>query len=107
MLELINLASPPTSVFTFKNYITLDAIRFLKNNFPTKLDVIDFTDFGNLSLFEYLDHKPIASIQEDFYEVGRKAANLLFKMINEENTNDNNSPVNTEIPCKLIIHNSS
>lgn len=106
MLELINLASPPTAVFTFKNYITLDAIRFLKKNFPKKLEAIDFTDFGNLSLFEYLEKKPQASIQEDFYEVGRKAAILLFKMINEENKIDNKTPVNIEIPCKLVIHNS-
>lgn len=104
MLELINLPDPPTAIFTFKNYITLDAIRFLKKSHPEKLNTIDFTDFGNLSMFEYLQHKPIASIQEDFYEVGKKAAQMLFQMMQEENETVINMPVHIQIPCKLIVH---
>ena len=104
MQELINLPAPPTAIFTFKNYITLDAIRFLKKKYPEKLNTIDFTDFGNLSMFEYLEHKPLASIQEDFYEVGKKAAEMLFKMMQEENETAINMPIHLQIPCKLIIH---
>jgi DNA-binding LacI/PurR family transcriptional regulator len=104
MQQLMKLESPPTGIFTFKNYITLDAIEFLKKRYPEKLDSIEFTDFGNLQLFHYLDHKPIASIEEDFYEVGKQAALLLFKMVNEENEDLNEEPKNIEIPCKLIIH---
>ncbi len=104
MLELMKLKSPPTAIFTFKNYITLDAIGFLKKRYPDILDSIDFTDFGNLPLFDYLEHKPIASIEENFYEVGKQAAILLFQMINEENQDQNENPKNIKIPCKLIIH---
>lgn len=104
MLELMKLKVPPTAIFTFKNFITLDAIEFLKKRFPEKLSAIDFTDFGNLSLFDYLDHKPIASIEENFYEVGKQAAILLFQIINEENHNQSEDSKNIEIPCKLMIH---
>ncbi|HEY8659834.1 MAG TPA: LacI family DNA-binding transcriptional regulator [Hanamia sp.] len=104
MQELMKLKSPPTAIFTFKNYITLDAIGFLKRKYPDKLDLIDFTDFGNLPLFDYLDHKPIASIEEDFYEVGKQATRLLFQMINEENVIQKEDYGKIEIPCKLIIH---
>ncbi len=104
MSDLMKLKVPPTAIFTFKNYITLDAIEFLKKRYPEKLNLIDFTDFGNLSLFDYLDHKPIASIEEDFYEVGKQAAILLFEMINKENQNQYEDLKNIEIPCKLIIH---
>lgn len=104
MSALMKLNVPPTAIFTFKNYITLDAIGFLKKRYPAKLDSIDFTDFGNLSLFDYLDHKPIASIEENFYEVGKQAAMLLFQIINEENPAQYEEPKNIEIPCKLIIH---
>lgn len=104
MQKLMKLEAPPTAIFTFKNYITLDAIEFLKKRYPEKQNTIDFTDFGNLTLFHYLDHKPIASIEEDFYAVGKQAAILLFQMINEENQNENDQPKNIEIPCKLIIH---
>ena len=106
MHELMQSESPPTAIFTFKNLITLDAIEFLKKKHPEKLNSIDFTDFGNLPLFNYLHFKPIASIEEDFYEMGKQAAILLFQMIKEENLpqNEKHKNINIEIPCKLVIH---
>ena len=104
MQQLMKLKSPPTAIFTFKNYITLDAIEFLKKRYPDKLNLIDFTDFGNLPLFRYLDYKPVASIEEDFNEVGKQAALLLFQMINEVKDTQNEAYGKIEIPCKLIIH---
>ena len=82
MKELMKLASPPTGIFTFKNYITLDAIDYLKRKYPDRLDKIDFVGFGNLPLLQYPDHKPLASIEESSYEMGEDAARLLFQMIN-------------------------
>lgn len=104
MHELLALQSPPTAIFTFKNYITLDAIGYLKKRCPEKLGSIDFTDFGNLSLFDYIEKKPVASIQENFYEVGKQAAILLFRMINDEKADPDQEPKNIEIPCELIVH---
>ncbi|MEJ7912057.1 MAG: substrate-binding domain-containing protein, partial [Chitinophagaceae bacterium] len=104
MMQLMKLKLPPTAIFTFKNYITLDAIKFLRRRYPAKLTAVDFTDFGNLSLFEYLDHKPVASIEENFYEVGKQAAILLFQMIKEESDSQNDDPKDIKIPCKLRIH---
>ena len=105
MLSLMRLKHPPTAIFTFKNDITLDAIWFLtKRNYPDKLSTIDFTDFGNLPFFDYLDHKPIASIEEDFYVVGKKAAELLFDIIKNKEVAH---PKKIEIPCKLVVHKPS
>ena len=102
--ELMSLPFPPTAIFTFKNCITLDAIDYFKRHCPHKLNAVDFTDFGNLSIFHYLDHKPVASIQENFYEVGKQAAVLLFQMMNEEDTTQTNEPLHIKIPCELIVH---
>jgi hypothetical protein len=33
---------------------------------------MDFAGFGNLPLFRYLDHKPVASIEESSYEMGEE-----------------------------------
>ena len=104
MQRLMKLKSPPTAIFTFKNDISLDAIGFLKRKYPEKLDLIEFTDFGNLPLFDYLEHKPVASIVEDFYEVGKQAAQLLFRMINKEEDAEKDNCGKIEIPCKLIVH---
>ena len=104
--EFLSIPAPPTGIFTFKNDITLDALRFLKNEYPEKLRVIDFTDFGNLPFFAYMDDKPLASVDENFYEVGRQAATLLFRMINEDMPEQTEQPENIEIPCELVIHTS-
>ena len=103
MNELMALAEPPTGVFTFKNYITLDAIEFLKDNYPAQLDTIDFVGFGNLPLLQYLDHKPAASIEENSFEMGNQAAQLLFRMI-EEKTDEQSEGENIKIPCVLVVH---
>lgn len=104
MHSLMQLKSPPTAIFTFKNDITLDAITFLKKKYADRLNAIDFTDFGNLPLFKYLDHKPVASVEEDFYEVGRQAALLLFEMIKEKKSEEDAAHKNIKIPCRLIVN---
>ncbi len=102
MQNLLKLRPPPTAFFTFKNDITLDAIQFLKKKYPHKLNEIDFTDFGNLSFFKYLEYKPIASVEEDFYEVGRQAAALLLEMVKEKDPERVDENKNIIIPCRLI-----
>ena len=104
MQDLMNLKSPPTAVFTFKNYISLDAIAFLKRKYPDKLGKIDFTDFGNLPLFRYLDYKPVASIEEDFNELGKQAGQLLFQLMNQETDTKRENFGKIEIPCKLVMN---
>ncbi|MEP6673669.1 MAG: LacI family DNA-binding transcriptional regulator [Ferruginibacter sp.] len=104
MKELMKLKEPPTAVFTFKNYITLDAIEYLKDECPAQLDRIDFVGFGNLPLLQYLDHKPAASIEENSFEMGTQAAELLFRIINNKDADENPSGENIRIPCRLVIH---
>jgi LacI family transcriptional regulator len=103
--ELLKSNNPPTAVFSFKNYITLDAINYLKKKYPDKLDHIDFVGFGNLPLLQYLDHKPVASIEENAYEMGEVAARLLFHIIKEKNEELSEITQHIQIPCKLVVHN--
>ena len=84
--------------------MSLDAIEFLKQNFPEKLKKIDFAGFGNLPLFEYLDHKPLASIEENSYEMGEETAKLLFKLIKEEMPSLNRTAQHKEIQHELVVH---
>lgn len=104
MASLLKLRSPPSAFFSFKNDITLDAIQFLKKRYPDKLNRIDFTDFGNLPFFKYLEYKPIASVEEDFYEVGRQAAALLLDMVKEKDPEQISEHKNIKIPCRLILN---
>jgi LacI family transcriptional regulator len=104
MSQFMKMKSSPTGIFTFKNYITLDAIEFLKKNFPSRLKKIDFAGFGNLPLLRYLDHKPLASIEENSYRIGLEAAQLLFRNINLQESDDKEISHHIKVPCKLIIH---
>jgi len=104
MSQFMKMKSPPTGIFTFKNYISLDAIEYLKKNFPAKVNKIDFAGFGNLPLFRHLDHKPVASIEESSYEMGEEAARLLFQFINDEDSINSRSAKHIQIHCKLVVH---
>jgi LacI family transcriptional regulator len=95
---------PPTAIFTFKNYVSLDAIEYLKKNYPTRLNKIDFAGFGNLPLFRYLDHKPVASIDESSYKMGQEGAKLLFQMINQSGTEQIRKVQHLQIKCSLLVH---
>ncbi|MFI5130657.1 MAG: LacI family DNA-binding transcriptional regulator [Chitinophagales bacterium] len=104
MSQFMKMPSPPTGIFTFKNYISLDAIEYLKKNFPGMVNKIDFAGFGNLPLFRYLDHKPVASIEESSYEMGEEAARLLFQFIKEEDSMTMRAVQHIQIHCKLVVH---
>lgn len=104
MEALMTMPEPPTGIFSFKNYVTLDAIEYLKKNYPEKLREIDFVGFGNLPLFQYLDHKPIASIDENSYEMGEAAASLLFQLIKEKSPEQPLPAQHIKIKGKLLVH---
>lgn len=105
MSQFMKMKLPPTAIFTFKNYISLDAIEFLKKKYPQKLNDIDFAGFGNLPLFRYLDHKPVASIEESSYEMGEEAARLLFQIIKREDEPLHpRTAQHIQINCKLVVH---
>jgi LacI family transcriptional regulator len=101
---LMKIKSPPTAIFTFKNYISLDVIHYLKKNYPSRLKKIDLVGFGNLPLLQYLDHKPSASIEENSYAMGLEAAQLLFRNINLQESEEKEISHHIKVPCKLVIH---
>ncbi|HKB43239.1 MAG TPA: LacI family DNA-binding transcriptional regulator [Chitinophagaceae bacterium] len=104
MQQLMKMKSPPTAIFTFKNYISLDAINYLKTKSPAQLKKIDVVGFGNLPLIRHLDHKPAASIEENSYEMGEEAARLIFQHIQSEDSGNPVSIKKIQIPCRLVIH---
>lgn len=104
MIELMKLKDPPTGIFSFKNYLSLDAIEYLKRNNPSKIKKVDFAGFGKLPLLQYLDKKPIASIDENSYQIGLEAAKLLFNKIEITDSVLHTKPRRIKVPGKLVIH---
>ena len=79
-------------------------MEYLKKEKPALLDKIDFAGFGNLPLFQYLDHKPVASIEESSYEMGEEAARLLFQIIKDGQELETRMVQHIQINCKLLVH---
>ena len=67
--------------------------------------MIDFTGFGNLPLFRYLDHKPIASIEENSFRIGLEAAQLLFRNIYLAEKEEEKVSQHVKVACQLVVHN--
>ncbi len=101
---LMKIKAPPTGIYTFKNYISLDVIHFLKKYYPLKLKKIDVVGFGNLPLLQYLDHKPSASIEENSYTMGIEAAQLIFRNMEVQESEQKEISHHIKVPCKLVVH---
>ncbi len=105
--KLMQLKNPPTAFFTFKNYVSLDVIRCLKRSYSAIADKIDVVGFGNLPLIQFLDQKPVASVDENSYTMGMKAAQLIFKNIQLTDKKESTQAQFIQVPCTLVIHNNS
>jgi len=97
-----NPVQAPTALVAFKEPILFDAIKYLKSIGYPKFNEIECIGFGNTPFINYLDHAPIASIEENPEAVGENAMQLLLKIINQEI--HVNSYQKIMIDCKLIVH---
>ncbi|AQG80612.1 LacI family DNA-binding transcriptional regulator [Spirosoma montaniterrae] len=104
MQRLMERPDYPTGILTFKTYITLDAIDFLRQHYPERLARIDFVGFGNLPLIRYLDPKPAASVEENAHLMGQETMRLLLRLMQNAETGVVTNPQHIEVPCKLIPH---
>lgn len=101
MRELMQLNDPPTAIFTFKNYLTLDAISFLQRKYQARTSPIDFIGFGNLPLLKHIDYRPLAAIDADPIDLGAAAFQLLYQRMSNAA-----GPVvsQVKIPCHMIVY---
>ncbi|WP_375445269.1 LacI family DNA-binding transcriptional regulator [uncultured Fibrella sp.] len=101
MCELIQLNEPPTAIFTYKNYLTLDAISFLQREYPTRARPLDFIGFGNLPLLKHIDYRPLAAIDADPIDLGAAAFALLHQRMGNATDLVERQ---VKIPCHLTVY---
>ncbi len=104
--KLMKLKDPPTAFFTFKSYVSLDAIKFLRERYPVQFAKMDILGFGNLPLIQYLVDKPIASVEENSFKMGIEAAQLIFSKIERQETDAEVKPQFIKVPCNIVVHNT-
>lgn len=71
-----------TAIVTFNDYVALYAIKYARK---LKIDLkkdLQFISYSNLPLINYMDHVPMASVEQFPYKQGEKAVEILFDILN-------------------------
>ncbi|QMW06467.1 LacI family DNA-binding transcriptional regulator [Spirosoma foliorum] len=84
MTQLLTSATPPDAVLAFNDYVALDAIKVCREYGLQINKDISFVSFSNLPLTAYLENPPLASIEQYPYQIGRKAAEILLSVTNQD-----------------------
>ena len=106
MDNLLNSKRKPTAIVTFNDYVALYAIRYARMlNIGINKDV-DFVSYANLPIINYMDHVPLASVEQFPYLQGQKATDILLDLINkplnEESSNE--AYYRITIDSKLVVN---
>lgn len=99
--QFINHKRRPTAIVAFNDYVALFLINYFR-----KLDVIadfDIVSYANLPIISYLDHSPVASVEQYPYLQGQKAINILLDLIASPKP-ENQAYYNTIVESDLVIN---
>ena len=103
MDTLVNHRRKPTAIVTFNDYVALFAIRYSRS---LGLSNIDFVSYANLPIIKYMDHTPIASVEQFPHKQGKKAADILIDLINRRKSEDTEQAYfNVVVESELVINN--
>ena len=73
-----------TAIVTFNDYVALYAMKYARKlNINLKKD-LQFISYSNLPLINYMDHVPMASVEQFPYKQGEKAVEILFDILNNK-----------------------
>ncbi|WP_373862863.1 substrate-binding domain-containing protein [Nocardia amamiensis] len=93
--ELLDLADPPTALFTLSNQFSFGAIRALhERGLSNDRALVGFDDFALADML----HPPVSVITHDITEMGRVATERLLARIN----GDTSPRHSTTLPVQLI-----
>src|SRR5690606_11173563 len=86
MLELISLAERPSAVICFSDYVTLDVMKIANEKGLVINQDVFFISFANFPIWNHIENKPMASIEQFPGKQAEKAADILFDLINKGKT---------------------
>lgn len=75
--ELLSLAAPPTALFVANNLMTIGALEAIREKglkIPEQIGLVGFDDVPLAAVFQ----PPLTVVRQPAYDVGRRAAELLF-----------------------------
>jgi LacI family transcriptional regulator len=102
--ELLANKRKITAIVTFNDYIALFAIKKMRSPQMQANNNLEFVSYANLPLINYMEHIPVASVEQFPYLQGQKAADILFELLanKERNTAKQEAFYNITIESQLI-----
>lgn len=99
--ELLSAGERPESILSFNDYVSLDAIHYIKKQGLVLNRDIAIVSFANISFNHYLDAYPLASVEQFPDEQGEKAMQLLLDLLSGKPP-----PLSRQliIESKLVLH---
>lgn len=102
--KLLTVRNKPTAIIAFNDYVALDAMQYVRTK---KLKInkdISFVSYANLPVTHYLETPPLASVEQFPYEQGVRATELLLKLIELKDQQENFPYENVVLKSELIVH---
>jgi LacI family transcriptional regulator/LacI family repressor for deo operon, udp, cdd, tsx, nupC, and nupG len=99
--ELLALPTPPSALFVSNNLMTIGALEAIcarQLRIPEQIGIVGFDDLPLAAVF----NPPLTVVHQPAYEVGRSAAELLFKRIEDPKR----PPSHLKLLPKLIVRSS-
>jgi DNA-binding LacI/PurR family transcriptional regulator len=97
--ELLSLVDRPSAVICFSDYVTLDAMKLVREKGLIINQDIFFISFANFPIWNHIENKPMASIEQFPDKQAEKAVEILFDLIKEGKTDKGNHII---YPSRLI-----
>jgi LacI family transcriptional regulator len=103
MHKLLALKNRPTAIIAFNDYVALDAMKYTRNQGLKINKDIFFVSYANLPITSYLDHPPVASVEQFPYLQAEKATEILLRLISTKE-NDENIPKKILLESKVVVN---
>jgi LacI family repressor for deo operon, udp, cdd, tsx, nupC, and nupG len=87
MKKLLSLKKRPQAIITFNDYVHMDAVKFAQQQNVQVNKEIVFVSYANLPITSYTAHPPLVSIEQYPYRQGKKAMEILVKILNHKSEN--------------------
>lgn len=86
--QLLSNKRNPTAIVTFNDYVALYAIKHARH-LNIDLDKnLQFVSYANLPIINYMDHMPVASVEQFPYLQGQKATDILLDLLSAKEQAD-------------------
>lgn len=103
MRQLTSTRRKPTAIVAFNDYVALDAVQYARTLQMKINEEITFVSYANLPISHYAAFPPVASVEQYPYEQGKKATEMLLKLLITPDKEENISYPNIILDSKLIV----